>query len=590
MINVLSNETVNKIAAGEIIERPLNIVKELVENSLDAKSSIIDIEIKKAGKKLIVVSDNGIGMNKKDLSLSVLKHSTSKIKDFNDLFNITSFGFRGEALSSISSISSLVIKTKIKDNSVGWKLLVNYGQNLKILPCACSYGTTVEVEGLFFNVPVRQKFLKTDYTERSRIIKVVEELSLANNLTSFKIMSDNKIVFSVVKTNDIMNRIANIFYEKNLTKIKNKKFYNTKIDLNIYFGNINDYISSNLKKYQYLFVNSRPVNYPKWLNHCVYQSYKGLTPRNEHNHVILIYITINPSDININVHPTKREIKFIDENSIYNIIYKTLRNGLIDCGIDNITNNVNNNFNPYNLNNKLYDKEKLSFLENSFNFNNIEQNYTFSENKDNIFYFDKNEFKYKEFFCDNIKILGQIFKTYIVVEKDTDLYIFDQHAVAERIKYETYCKQFKNNMIKTQQMLIPESFDLPSSSSEILKFNICFFNDIGIVIENFGDNFFRIIAFPELFNSVSIKKIIKNVINDIECLKKEILEPEKKKYYIIRSACRTSIQSGDSITFLESKKLIYDLFKCKIPFTCPHGRPTLYKISQSILEKIFKRK
>jgi DNA mismatch repair protein MutL len=586
MINVLSNETVNKIAAGEIIERPLNIVKELVENSLDAKSSIVDIEIKKAGKKLIVVSDNGIGMNKKDLSLSVLKHSTSKIKDFNDLFNITSFGFRGEALSSISSISKLGIKTKIKDDSVGWKLLVNYGQNLKIFPCACSYGTTVEVEDLFFNVPVRQKFLKTDYTERSRIIKIVEELSLANNLTSFKIISDNKIVFSVVKTNDIINRIANVFYEKNLTKIKNKKFYNTKVDLDIYFGNISDYISSNLKKYQYFFVNSRPVNYPKWLNHCVCQSYKGLTPHNENNHVILIYITINPSDININVHPTKREIKFIDENSMYNIVYKTLRNALIN----NITNNVNNNSIPYNLNDKLYDKEKLFFLENSFNFNNIEQNYAFSENKNNIFYFDKNEFEYKKSFCDNVKILGQIFKTYIVVEKDTDLYIFDQHAVAERIKYETYCKQFKNNMIKTQQMLIPESFDLPSSSSEILKFNIHFFNDIGIVIENFGDNFFRIIAFPELFSSVSIKKIIKNVINDIECLKNKILEPEKKKYYIMRSACRTSIQSGDNITFLESKKLIYDLFKCKIPFTCPHGRPTLYKISQSILEKIFKRK
>ncbi|MDR2427951.1 MAG: DNA mismatch repair endonuclease MutL, partial [Endomicrobium sp.] len=209
-INILSQETINKIAAGEVVERPLNVVKELVENSLDAFASSVTVEIEKAGKNLIRVSDNGCGMDKKDLELSILRHATSKIENFEDLSHIHTMGFRGEALSSIAAVSNFDVKTRKKGESSGWKLSSNGGKNVSVVPCSGSEGTITEVRDLFFNVPARQKFLKSDSTERSRIISSFEEIALANPEISFKMFSENKTVFSASKTNNKLERISDI--------------------------------------------------------------------------------------------------------------------------------------------------------------------------------------------------------------------------------------------------------------------------------------------------------------------------------------------------------------------------------------------
>lgn len=597
-INILSYETVNKIAAGEVIERPLNVVKELVENSLDAFASSIIVEILGAGKRLIRVSDNGFGMDKRDLGLSIFRHATSKIKSFSDLSQIRSLGFRGEALASVVAISNFVIKTRKKGEFFGWELSSNGGKNVGIIPWSGAEGTISEVRNLFFNTPARQKFLKSDSTERLRIISLLEEMALANQGIAFKMLSENKTIFFTPKTNSKIERISDILGKDFSEAVRNVKFSHSKISLDIYFTG-RDYLLSN-RKYQYLFVNSRSVNYPKWLIHCVYQAYKELVQRDEHPGV-LIYVDINPSEIDVNIHPTKREVKFANENSIYDMLLKLLKNALISCEHFKIPVNFSMNDNvpsfdkcydgDYTLSSFLTNKSTLGVPSTNTHCITAGQYSSYDVSKQDK-YADvivKEELSQENFFDNNMRIIGQIFGTYILIESKSDLCIFDQHAVAERVKYELYLSQIENQSVKIQQALITESFDLPPSFSELLKANLVFFNELGIIIEEFGQNSFRITAYPALLGNMSIEKVIRAVLSDIGN-DRTVKGIQQVKDKIIRSACRASIKAGDSVTFSEAEKLIIDLFKCKLPFTCPHGRSTIYKISLKELEKFFKRR
>jgi len=596
MIKVLSQETINKIAAGEVVERPLNAVKEIVENSLDACADNIIIEIEQAGKKLIRVSDNGFGMDKKDLELSVLRHATSKISDFNDLEHIQSLGFRGEALSSIAAVSKFVMKTKKKGAPEGWQLTTEGGKNIKIVPSSGSNGTITEVKDLFFNTPARRKFLKTDATERTKIVASCEETALANPEISFKLLSDGKTVFSANKTNNKIERISDILGRQFASVLKNVKAEHEKVLIDIYFTGRDD--SQNNKKYQYLFVNSRPVNLPKWLVHCVYNAYKESIPREKHPG-FLVYIIIEPSDIDVNIHPTKREVKFSDESQIYDLLYKTLRNALTTqvhpniqiqsekCKVKSENKNI---INHDGHSASHFSHSALSFMEPQKRWTTEQYASVFA--KPSVIPEDCNRESAVNplpfVFDENIKVLGQAFDTYIIVENRGELYIFDQHAAAERVRYELYLAQLKSKKLKSQQMLIPETFELSASLSSLLKYNLSLLNELGINIEEFGDKSFRITEYPALLGNISIEQIIRKIIDDLEIEKN--IDIEKKRDKIIRSACRASIKAGDNVAPVEAKKLINDLFKCDFPFTCPHGRPTAYKISLNDLEKFFKRK
>jgi DNA mismatch repair protein MutL len=603
-INILSQETVNKIAAGEVIERPLNVVKELVENSLDAFASSIIVEILGAGKRFIRVSDNGSGMNEKDLELSILRHATSKIKDFSDLAQVYSLGFRGEALASIVTVSNFKIKTRKKGEPSGWELSSEGGKDVKIIPWAGAEGTVGEVENLFFNTPVRQKFLKSDSTERSRIVSSLEETALANQEIAFKMISENRTIFSTSKTNNKMERISDILGKDFSKAVKNVKFNHSKISLDIYFTTGDCSLPN--RKYQYLFVNSRPVNYPKWLLHCIYQVYKEFIQHDKHPG-ILIYVNIDPAEIDVNIHPTKREIKFANENSIYNVLFKLLNSALMEREYSKIPINL-----PINGDNKSSSNERCSeYISNSFSVNKLvlgslhSDNYVSEPNPKRGYTVSKQTYNIEQYvnvfarqvelpdesFNDIIRIIGQIFNTYIIVENENNLYIFDQHAVAERVRYELYLFQIKNQAVKIQQMLIPKNFDLLPSFSELLKANIAIFNELGISVEEFGQNSFRVTGYPALLGSISIEQIeqiVKAIISDIENDKDAKIEQIRDR--IVRSACHASVKAGDKITFTEAEKLINDLFKCKLPFTCPHGRPVAYKMSLKELEKFFKRR
>ncbi|MDR1195131.1 MAG: DNA mismatch repair endonuclease MutL [Endomicrobium sp.] len=587
-INILSQETINKIAAGEVVERPLNAVKELAENSLDACASSITVEILQAGKKLIRVSDNGFGMDRKDLELSILRHTTSKIEDFNDLSHINSLGFRGEALSSIAAVSEFEIKTRKRGENSGWKLFVEGGKNAEISPQALAEGTITEVKNLFFNTPARQKFLKSDSTERSRIINSLEETALANCDCAFKLICENKTVFSCARTENKVERIADILGKDFASSLKNVKINHPKASFDIYFTGRDDSLTN--RTHQYLFVNSRPVNIPKFMMHSVYQSYRESIPHDKHPG-ILIYLTIEPSGIDVNIHPAKREVKFVNEGEIYDMIFKALKNALTSHSHPELV--INTKIEEFKMpeikqHNEVYKPFPKSYIsEPKTHYTPPRQTGKYDiERYANLY--GKQQDLQSGGFDDTIKVLGQAFDTYIIAQKDGELYIFDQHAAAERIRYEIYLEQSEKCALKLQQMLMPENFELNPSQSELLKANLTLFNDLGISVEEFGQNSFRITAYPALFGNISIESIVKSVIEDLEIEKN--IEIEKKREKIIRSACRASIKAGDNVSDIEAKKLVVDLFKCSHPFTCPHGRPTAYKVSLNELEKFFKRK
>lgn len=586
-INILSQETINKIAAGEVVERPLNVVKELVENSLDACASSVTVEILQAGKKLIRISDNGFGMDKKDLEVSILRHTTSKIEDFNDLSHINSLGFRGEALSSIAAVSEFEIKTRKRGETSGWKLYAEGGKKHEISPWAGAEGTITEVKNLFFNTPARHKFLKSDATEKSRIINSLEETALANGDCAFKLISENKTVFTCPQTDKKTERISDILGKNFAGILKNVKINHEKASFDIYFTGRDD--SQSNRKYQYLFVNSRPVNIPKFLMHSIYHAYRESIPHDKHPG-ILIYITIEPSEIDVNIHPAKKEIKFANESEIYDIIFKALKNALTSHSHPELV--INTKIEEFKMpeiqqpqNTGCKSQPKSFITEPKPHYMPAKHNYDI---KDYANLYGKQQELQSDNFDNTVKVLGQVFDTYIIVQKDGELYIFDQHAAAERVRYEIYLEQTGKQNLKLQQMLMPENFELSPGLSELLKTNLELFNDLGITVEEFGQNTFRITAYPALLGNISIENIIKSIIEDLEVEKN--IEIEKRRDKIIRSACRASIKAGDNVTDIEAKKLVNDLFKCNHPFTCPHGRPTAYKVSLNELEKFFKRK
>jgi DNA mismatch repair protein MutL len=598
-VKLLSQDTINKIAAGEVVERPLNVVKELIENSLDACANSINTEIAEAGKKLIRVSDNGIGMDKEDLKLSVLRHATSKISTFDDLSYIQSMGFRGEALSSIAAVSNLEIKTRQKDQPSGWKMTIKGGSDIQLMPWDGAQGSIFEVKDLFFNTPARQKFLKSDSTEKGRIINAIEEIALANFDSAFKLTVDSKTIIQTAASKEKINRISDILGRDFAHILRNVKIDNNKVSLDIYYTGRNN--AQPNRKYQYLFVNLRPVNIPKWLIYLLNKAYQENIERGKYPG-FLIYITIDPSDIDVNIHPAKREIKFVNEGALYDLIDKTIRSGLESHSYPNLNMNVGIDKNKDIEIGKVAQYSKTDFpTDRKFTVNEQSSIYqpskkqsfvpTGSSNKkyslsDYANVYVEQKLKADDFDND-IKIIGQAFDTYIIAQKDDKFYIFDQHAAAERVKYEQFLLQCSGNKLNIQQILIPETFELAPSEANLLKENMKTLNELGIEIEEFGDKSFRVKAYPAILGQVSAEQIVKTIFKDLEYNKN--IEIEKKREIIIRSACRASVKAGDKLSLIEAKYLILELFKCSKPFTCPHGRPTAYEISKQEIEKYFKR-
>ncbi|MCF6464964.1 DNA mismatch repair endonuclease MutL [Clostridium sp. Cult2] len=598
-IKILDEATIQKIAAGEIIERPSSIIKELVENSLDANSSSITVEITNGGKKYIRVTDNGDGFTENDLKIAFKRHSTSKLDNFEDLYRIMSFGFRGEALASISSVSKVEVLTKTDNNLSGLQAFVEDGNVIKLRPVGCPKGTTMIVRDLFYNLPVRENFLKSDTVEGNHVSDNIYKLALGNHGVSFKYIRDNKVIFKTSKNNDLKSNIYTLLgkdFSDNLISIDYKSS-----DFNIH-----GYISNNTfyrgnRSHQYLYINNRYIN-NNFISNLIENKYKSIIPINRFP-VFVVFIDINPLLIDVNIHPTKQEVKFINQKEIYNTL---------DSTIDNVLNKVlsipkislkkdegsqeEDNL-PLLYEETLFEKD---FSETSKDENNIKV-YSNSSKEEfevnikdyNLEYLDeftnKDYSKELAYTLNNSKIIGVLFSTFILLENiEMDkIFIIDQHAAHERVIYEKYKEEYKSEKVVIQNLLTPEIVELSNSEVESVIENIDLINGLGFIVEQFGSNSIIIRGVPLLFGRPQVKSLFMDLIDIINLNINSSYEIKLDK--IIKMACTKAIKSGDNMDNIEIHSLIKQLSETKIPYTCPHGRPTIIEISRKDIEKEFKR-
>lgn len=568
-INILDAALADKIAAGEVVERPSSVVKELVENSIDAKASKIDIFVIDGGRTLIEVKDNGIGMSKEDAIISIKRHATSKIRFDQDLFAIKTMGFRGEALSAISSVSKFTLSTNNDSLSSGTKLYCLNSEVISIENCALPQGTDIKVEELFYNTPARLKYLKSDTSELSYVTDIVYKLALANPHISFSLTSNNKTIFKTSGKNDVIEIIAAIYginVAKNMLKFEAKTN-----DFHIYGYTSNISISKSNRYGIQSYTNNRFVR-NKILSDCIIDGYHEFLFENRYPYTVL-YIQTDATLLDVNVHPTKQEIRISKENELKQLIKETIattlksNNQIINQTIKKVVNE---------------DKPVQTFFDYADVLKEDEESYSNETHIQQALKLEEKETINKDY-----EVIGQIHGTYIIAQSKDGFILIDQHAAQERVRYEKYQKLFSKPS-SIIDLLIPLVIELPMNEFQVVCDNLDLLNKLHINAEPFGNNTIKITQIPYYFERVDLKVYVDDVINQIVTNKK-IDEKLLTDYAVATAACKASLKANTYLTTTDMQQIIYDLFNCEDPYTCPHGRPTMVKYSKYELERFFKR-
>lgn len=610
-INLLNEDTSNKIAAGEVVERPSSVVKELVENSIDAKASVINIEIEDGGQTLIRVSDDGLGINPEDIELAFMPHATSKINSIEDIYAISTLGFRGEALPSIAAVSNTMLRSRIDGNEVGKEISINGGIKEYIKDVGCSIGTTTEVKNIFFNVPARQKFLKSTQREASIITDIVNRLALSNPKISFRLINNGKKAVSTYSTESLFNTIRTI-YGKNIGDniIKFEKH----TDIASVYGYVgNAEISRGSRNNQSIFVNNRYIK-NKLIATAVETAVKSFMMINKYPFFAL-FLDIFPEYIDVNVHPTKAEVKFQNDRELFKLVFDAVHEAIRDSLKNNFDleleapiqqeikedsfkrdtvqlpldlkpdNETTVSINDFNMGGIASQNELVK--EN----NNVAKDYTsFIENKVNEEYLAKpmNTSSKSTPKFPALRIIGQFHNTYILAESAEDFYIIDQHAAHEKILFEKYTKDITGSQVTAQILLMPEVIELTPDDFIYYTENKEIFSGAGFSIEEFGDNTISIREVPNFLGKPELRKLFSEILDNLKKLGSgETYEVKYKK--IATLACKAAIKANDNLNIEEMKVLIDTLRLIDDPFNCPHGRPTIVKTTLYEMEKKFKR-
>ncbi|KNF08922.1 DNA mismatch repair protein MutL [Gottschalkia purinilytica] len=642
-IRLLDDKTINKIAAGEVVERPASVIKELVENSIDALSSSITIEIKDGGKKYIRVTDNGTGINKDDIELAFLRHSTSKINNIDDLQNVMTLGFRGEALASISSVSQLELITKTKSDMSGSQLVINGGIIKEKNEVGCPDGTTLIVKNLFYNVPVRQKFLKSNNVESSYIGDIIYKLALSNPQISFKYIKDNKMILKTPGKGNLISTSYSLFGKEFVDSMFELKYSSKGLSIE---GLIcKPSFTRGNRGYQHIFVNGRYIK-DEGISRVIEKVYKSLIPINRYP-VFILFIKLSSNDLDVNVHPTKTEVRFSNRDYIESNVFTCVKNLLTtnnlipevilesEPKLNNKTNNnnieeqvtidiidspnkiknssniinesqleKNNNWNK--TNNNIREKRLIDELavyrkgkdQNAVSIKDINENikvidFNVKETKEADSYLDKGkdveDISNKNVIFPELNIIGKLFETYILCEdkKSKDFYIIDQHAAHERIMYEKIKSQLESDNVYVQELMSPEVIDLTHNEINLIKENYDVFDKLGFKIEEFGSNSIIIRSVPMVFGEPNSKQLFLDILDNLQDDITNNYELRLDK--VMKMACTNAIKAGYNIHTIEINKLIEDLKLCNEAFTCPHGRPVIIKMSKYELERKFKR-
>ena len=579
-IKVMDEVLANKIAAGEVVEKTMNVVKELVENSIDADSSEIIIDLIDSGVKEIKVEDNGKGMDRNDASLAFSRHATSKLIELDDLFNISSLGFRGEALPSIAAVSNMELKTS--NQEVGTKVTIDGGKNMQVESADLQQGTTIIVRNLFYNTPVRLKYLKNLYVELAYITEYLNKMALAYPSIKFKLTNNGKILLDTPGDGDLLKVIYSIYGVEVAKKM---------IEIN---GENDDYYVSGYISYPEItksnrnsittLVNGRVIKNNQ-LNKSIVEAYHTYIPKDKFP-IIVINIDVDPILVDINIHPTKMDIKFSKFDTLESLIIKTIEEQLKklvlipkadvrdELSIDEVSKLMPRKTTIEEEYTKNIDK--TTYEETTLDFDVAEENTLYEDEVEKTYRIKKMIPK------------GIVYLTYIVAENEDGMYIIDQHAAAERINYEKVLKEITQEHKQIFDLLIPIKVELPSNEYLILKKNIETLTNMGFNIEEFGHNTVVVRSHPtwikEGYEEEDIRKVIDIIISE------DKFDLERFVWRISATqACRMSIKANDYINKEDQEYLLEELRKCDNPFTCPHGRPTIITYTKYDLEKMFKR-
>ncbi len=613
-IDILDDLTINKIAAGEVVESPYSVVKELIENSIDAGATTITLEIRDGGKKYIRITDNGVGIREEYVEKAFMRHSTSKITTIDDLNQINSLGFRGEALASIAAVSQVEMITKPEEQQHGILIQITGGKTESIKKVGCPVGTTIIIKNLFFNTPARLKFMKSNNAETIKITEIITRLSLSNPSISFKYINNNNIMFTTPGSDALSQAIISVLDKdtfKNLIFIEENEL---NMNLQGYIGQPN-FVRGN-RNLQIIFVNGRYVK-NKLINKAIEEAYKEKVMINKHP-VCILNLNIEPSLIDVNVHPAKTEVKFENEDKIYEFICKSIVTTLEkNATIPNLTvskptleNNKgpSKHFHPITIGESI-EKNNTNIKENARSFENLLINETKEEYIQNTktppikhFIDSKNnegdQIKINEIeenmiqssflstLLDEYKIIGQIFNTYIVLEKDQSIYLIDQHAAHERLLYNKFLHEIKNEQVISQRLLESKVLELSSEDYILLFNNIGTFEKLGFEIEDFGGNTIIIRQVPMILGKPQNFSFIYEILDEVAS------NNRVDNYFedtLIKKACKEAIKAKDRLDYSEIKKLIEDLYRLTPPLTCPHGRPIILTMRKYEIEKHFKR-
>ena len=624
VIKQLPQNVANQISAGEVIERPASIVKELIENSIDAGAKNIEIRIEDGGRELIKVKDDGHGILADDIESAFNRYATSKIEDIDDLYSLYSLGFRGEALASIVSVAEIEMISRHQDSDQAVKIKLKGGEIIDKKPVGSTIGTEITVRDLFYNTPARYKYLKTTTTEFSHISKIVSAEATANSDLSFKLFHDSRQILSTPGNGKLKDTIYAVYggdIAENLIPIDIEDRY---IKLSGYL--CRPELTRSSRSHELFFVNGRPI-YNNLTAKAVETAYSKLIDPGR-KPIVFLFIKVNPILVDVNVHPAKKEVKFSRSQIIFDVIKKAVRNTLkendpttrikikkdhsLEADRDQTEENIERD--------QLFNQNKKSSY-NSAKQNNYSKTGSYKQSKDNyqknINYEDdksynpdlkssenKKDFRQlirenenQEYSLENVeaeesyfKFLGQIFNSYLLIETDQGLKIVDQHNAQERILYERFYAEYNKKDKASQSLLMPVKIELSAEEREIVHQYEAEIKKIGIDFSDFGNNTILIQEVPVLLKNMSTRNIIEELIAELAEAGKAKSAAEVQTNMLEYLACRSSIKAGQPLTKNESIQLIKDLYKTENPYRCPHSRPVMINISREEIEKGLGRK
>ena len=623
IIHVLDEKTANKIAAGEVVERPSSVIKELTENALDAGATTVEIEIADGGSSYMRVSDNGSGMSEEDAKKSIIRHGTSKISSIEDIFSITSLGFRGEAVPSIAAVSELVMTTRMNDTDLAFRMVLSGGSVKEEEHTGASVGTTMEVRNLFFNTPARKKFMKSERTESSKISDIITKLALTRPDVAFTFINNGRTVLQTGGTGDDLETIAAIYGASVAKEVFPVTYENENFTIHGFVGKPS--LLKSTRAWQTCIVNRRVIHNAVVFK-AIENAYHAMLPKSGYPFALL-YVETDPATIDVNVHPAKTEIKFADEQQMYRAVYHCIITALMSRekpeqiatpvnlstrqiekavpakevenrqgsftfstprdggfsteGRKNNGGSLEHGYVPVQRQDKPYTPEphvKAYAAGEENPFSAVREELSESVKEHSVIHFDGDE--------DVFIPLGAVADCYIVAKKGEDLYIIDQHAAHERVRYDKFCKRTES--MPSQQLLTAEFVEADSSDMQLFSEKEEVFRDLGYIYTEAGPTTLRMEAIPADLPTSHIADSLQEICHILH------ESPQTDKATLRHSAlaylsCHGAVKAGDTLNVREMKELLESLFHTETPYVCPHGRPIIVRFTPGELAKLFKR-